>query len=80
MQNRKENDKKLYEIEDNEQLNQDCENTRKYTNNIGLEYIRKDAIKQYEELQKEFLHNNMWLGINEILVVNKVFKFLKEKA
>jgi hypothetical protein len=78
--NRKENDNNLHEIIDNEQLIEDCNNAKKYSTNIGLEYIRRDAIKQYNELEKEFLHNNLILSFDEKLLVKKVFKFLKDRA
>jgi hypothetical protein len=79
MEQRKENDEKLHEIEDKEQLNADCENTKKY-NNIGLEYVRRDAIRQYNELEKEYLHSNVMLSFDEKLLIKKVFKYLKDKA
>lgn len=76
---RKEIDEKLQEIEDREELEKDCENIKKY-NNVGLEYIRRDAIKLYDELEKEFLYNNLMLSFDEKLLVKKIFKFLKDRA
>jgi hypothetical protein len=79
MNDREEIDNKLNDIEEDEQLQSDCENVNKYKN-IGLEYIKKDAIKRLDELRKEFLNSDFHFDIKEINLINKVFNFLKDRA
>lgn len=75
MQNRKENEEKLLEIINREELEIDCNNT----NNVAMKYIKKDAVKHLEELRIEYIKLNH-IQREEQVIINKLFAFLKEKS
>jgi hypothetical protein len=73
LENRKEIDEKLHDIEDKEQLQDDCTYIQNIKNNI-----RNTSINRLEELRVEFIKNNN-IHREEQVIVNRIFKFLKDK-
>jgi hypothetical protein len=71
----KENDEKLHEIIDRENLNQDCA----YIRNIKNE-ISETVNKEVEEAKKEFIKRNVQLNPSEILAVCKFVEFYKNRT
>jgi hypothetical protein len=70
---RKENDE-LRKAEENEQLINDCAYIQTIKDNI-----RNTSINRLEELRIEFIKTNN-IYREEQVIVNRIFKFLKEKA
>jgi hypothetical protein len=69
----KENDE-LRIAEENEELQNDCAYVQKIKNNI-----RNTSINRLEELRIDFIKTNN-IHRDEQVVVNRVFKYLKERA
>jgi hypothetical protein len=69
----KENDE-LRKSEENEQLQNDCTYVQ-----IIKDNIRNTSINRLEELRIEFIKTNN-IYREEQVIVNRIFKFLKEKA
>jgi hypothetical protein len=75
---RKENDEKLHDVEDKEELEKDCKNINEITNKYDAnKLIRKDFIIRLEELKSEYMIKN---PLSDYYIANKVFNFLKDKA
>ena len=75
---RKENEIKLHEIVEKEELENDCKNINEIRNKYSVnELIRRDSIKHLEELRIEYIAKN---PSTEYYIANKVFEFLKKKA
>jgi len=72
----------LIKDKEKEELQQDCENTEKYSSvyNKAMEYIREVAIRNYEDWRLEFIQENMDMSVDEMSAVNRFVEFLENKA
>ncbi|MDD2495158.1 MAG: hypothetical protein PHE29_08200 [Tissierellia bacterium] len=75
LEDRKEINEKLHDIEDKERLAEDSS----YIQNIKTE-IKNTSIKRLEELRKEFVKKNVQMNSLEILAINRFVEYLKDKA
>ena len=60
---------------DREMIEQDRERLRSFEKEI-----KKASIKNYDDLHMEFVCENYDLNFGELLIVKKVFDFLKSRA
>ena len=79
MQERKEIDEKLHEIEDREKLELDNEYTGKVRNK-AMDIAREIARRNIERLREEYIQANMDMCVGDMDIVNDVFEFMIEKA
>jgi 2'-5' RNA ligase len=79
MNDRKEIDNNLNEVEENESLNVDCENTKGFRNK-AMEIVSEIARRNLEELRKLYIENNRDMDTFEIDLINDYTNFLKSKA
>jgi hypothetical protein len=76
MEFRKELDRKLHEIEDRENLENDTKNTKRFGDR-AMEYIKRDYIKNIETLRQAYIQENMDMSVYEMDIANSVFEFIE---